>query len=162
MQKARNLQGIPAKCALYLRSVCVASTAFRGLRCHPLTCIVLKLRLSVDLIPSALTILTSIHAALVRIALGDVLSTNSVSALCQQFLREPTVGVSMFPTTVRMYRRRSRSSQLLRAGRSGNSRNRGWASESVCKSLSATDAGSAAQPVHVSRPQPLGRCLRQS
>lgn len=33
--------------ALYLRSVCVTTAAFRGLRCHPLTCIVLKLRLVV-------------------------------------------------------------------------------------------------------------------
>jgi len=31
--------------ALYLRSVCLIHTACRGLRCHPLTCIVLKLRL---------------------------------------------------------------------------------------------------------------------
>ena len=34
--------------ALYLRSVCALSTAFRGRRCHPPTCIVLKLRLSID------------------------------------------------------------------------------------------------------------------
>jgi len=33
--------------ALYLRSVCLAYTAFHGLRCHPLTCILLKLRLGV-------------------------------------------------------------------------------------------------------------------
>jgi len=30
--------------ALYLRSVCVSSIAFRGLGCHPLTCMLLKLR----------------------------------------------------------------------------------------------------------------------
>jgi hypothetical protein len=39
--------------------------------------------------------------------------------------------------------------------------NRGWASESACKSLPAPDDGSVAQPVNVSRPQPLARCLRQ-
>jgi hypothetical protein len=44
--------------ALYLRSVRGIITAFRGLRCHPLTCIVLKIRLSVDSIPSALTIIS--------------------------------------------------------------------------------------------------------
>jgi hypothetical protein len=42
--------------ALYLRSVCWITTAFRGLRCHPLTCMLLNLRLSADSIPSALTI----------------------------------------------------------------------------------------------------------
>ena len=31
--------------ALYLRCVCLAYTAFHGLRCHPLTCMSLKLRL---------------------------------------------------------------------------------------------------------------------
>jgi hypothetical protein len=41
--------------ALYLRSVCWITTAFRGLRCHPLTCMLLNLRLSADSIPSALT-----------------------------------------------------------------------------------------------------------
>jgi hypothetical protein len=43
--------------ALYLRSVCMSNIAFRGLRCHPPTCMLLKLRLVVDSIPSALTIL---------------------------------------------------------------------------------------------------------
>jgi hypothetical protein len=38
--------------ALYLRSVCLISVAFCGLRCHPLACIVLKLRLSVDSSPT--------------------------------------------------------------------------------------------------------------
>jgi hypothetical protein len=42
------------KCALYLRSVCVPCIAFRGLRCHPLTCISLKLLLSVDSSPAIL------------------------------------------------------------------------------------------------------------
>jgi hypothetical protein len=42
--------------ALYLRSVCWFNTVLRGLRCHPLTCILLKRRLSTDSIPSALTI----------------------------------------------------------------------------------------------------------
>ena len=42
--------------ALHLRSVCRIITAFRGLRCHPLTCMSLKVRLSVDSIPFALTI----------------------------------------------------------------------------------------------------------
>ena len=41
--------------ALYLRSVCWITTAFRGLRCHPLTCMLLNVRLSADSIPSALT-----------------------------------------------------------------------------------------------------------
>jgi hypothetical protein len=39
-------------CALYLRSVCVATMALRRLRCHPPTCISLKLRLSVDSTPT--------------------------------------------------------------------------------------------------------------
>ena len=38
--------------ALYLRSVCPFIIVFHGLRCHPLTCIVLKLRLRADSIPS--------------------------------------------------------------------------------------------------------------
>ena len=42
--------------ALYLRSVCTSNIAFRGLRCHPPTCMSLKLRLAVDSIPSALTV----------------------------------------------------------------------------------------------------------
>jgi hypothetical protein len=45
----------PRRTALYLRSVCWFKTAFRGLKCHPLTCMLLKIRLSVDSIPSALT-----------------------------------------------------------------------------------------------------------
>src|ERR1035438_7035419 len=54
MLKALYLQLRLAKCALHLRSVCVAWIAFRGLRCHPLTCISLKLRLSVDSSPTVL------------------------------------------------------------------------------------------------------------
>jgi len=38
--------------ALHLRSVCWIITAFYGLRCHPLTCMFLKLRLSVDSSPT--------------------------------------------------------------------------------------------------------------
>jgi len=38
--------------ALYMRSVCLVITAFYGLRCHPLTCMLLKLRLSVDSSPT--------------------------------------------------------------------------------------------------------------
>jgi hypothetical protein len=38
--------------ALYPRSVCWITIAFCGLRCHPLACIVLKLRLSVDSTPT--------------------------------------------------------------------------------------------------------------
>ena len=34
--------------ALYLRSVCLITTASHGLTCHPLTCMLLKVRLSVD------------------------------------------------------------------------------------------------------------------
>ena len=41
--------------ALYPRSVCWFTTAFDGLRCHPLTRMLLNLRLSADSIPSALT-----------------------------------------------------------------------------------------------------------
>jgi len=40
------------KCALCLRSVCLLKAAFRGLRCHPPTCMLLKLRLSVDSSPT--------------------------------------------------------------------------------------------------------------
>lgn len=43
---------VQSPCALYLRSVCVAIIAFHGLRCHPLTCMLLKLRLSVDSTPT--------------------------------------------------------------------------------------------------------------
>jgi hypothetical protein len=43
---------VQSPCALYLRSVCVAIIAFRGLRCHLLTCMSLKLRLSVDSTPT--------------------------------------------------------------------------------------------------------------
>lgn len=46
--KAAYLHRRPAKCALYLRSVRVAKAAFRGLRCHPLTHIALKLRFMAD------------------------------------------------------------------------------------------------------------------
>jgi len=53
--KARNLQLWAAELALYLRSVCWITTALRGLRCHPLTCMLLNVRLSADSIPSALT-----------------------------------------------------------------------------------------------------------
>jgi hypothetical protein len=53
--KAQNLQRPAAQAALYLRSVCWITTAFRGLRCHPLTCMLLNLRFSADSIPSALT-----------------------------------------------------------------------------------------------------------
>jgi hypothetical protein len=49
--------------AAKLRSVCWITTAFRGLRCHPLTCMSLKIRLNVDSIPSALTILTPAKSA---------------------------------------------------------------------------------------------------
>jgi hypothetical protein len=38
--------------ALYLRSICACKDASLGLRCHPLTCISLKLRLSVDSSPT--------------------------------------------------------------------------------------------------------------
>jgi len=38
--------------ALYLRSVYLITTAFHGLRCHPLTCVLLKIRLTVDSSPS--------------------------------------------------------------------------------------------------------------
>jgi hypothetical protein len=41
---ASNLKRGPTRTALYLRSVCWIITAFRGLRCHPLTCMLLKLR----------------------------------------------------------------------------------------------------------------------
>jgi hypothetical protein len=44
------------KTALYLRSVCSIIAALHGLRCHPLTCISLKLRLTVDSNPIAPTI----------------------------------------------------------------------------------------------------------
>src|SRR5208283_2257458 len=53
--KVQNLQRRTARAALYVRSVCWITTAFHGLRCHPLTCMLLKLRLSADSIPSALT-----------------------------------------------------------------------------------------------------------
>ena len=43
---------VQSHCALYLRSVYVTKAAFHGLRCHPLTCISLKLRLSVDSTPT--------------------------------------------------------------------------------------------------------------
>jgi hypothetical protein len=36
----------PRNSALYLRSVSVSSIVFRGLRCHPLTCMLLKIRLT--------------------------------------------------------------------------------------------------------------------
>ena len=52
----RNLQPWGAVLALHLRSVCWFTTAFHGLRCHPLTCMLLNVRLSADSIPSALTI----------------------------------------------------------------------------------------------------------
>jgi hypothetical protein len=42
--------------ALYLRSVCRITTAFRGLRCHPLTCMLLNLRLNDDSSPTSGTI----------------------------------------------------------------------------------------------------------
>ena len=45
---------VQSPCALYLRSVCVAIIAFRGLRCHLLTCMSLKLRLSVRFDPHSL------------------------------------------------------------------------------------------------------------
>jgi hypothetical protein len=45
-----------AESALQMRSVCWITTAFHGLRCHPLTCMLLNVRLSADSIPSALTI----------------------------------------------------------------------------------------------------------
>lgn len=41
--------------ALYLRSVYWPISVFNGLRCHSLTCMLLKVRLNVDSIPSALT-----------------------------------------------------------------------------------------------------------
>jgi len=43
--------------ALHLRSVCWITTAFRGLRCHPLTCMLLKIRLTENSNPIAPTIL---------------------------------------------------------------------------------------------------------
>ena len=52
--KAPDPQHTNSRSALYLRSVCGITTAFHGLRCHPLTCMSLNLRLSVDSIPSAL------------------------------------------------------------------------------------------------------------
>ena len=58
------------KTALYLRSVCWIKTAFHGLRCHPLACIVLKLRLSVDSNPIAPT--NKIHPSAVRSQLGHL------------------------------------------------------------------------------------------
>jgi hypothetical protein len=42
--------------ALQLRSVCMATAALRRLRCHPLPCMLLKLRLIVDSNPIAPTI----------------------------------------------------------------------------------------------------------
>ena len=47
--------------ALYLRSVCAITNAFYGLRCHPLTCISLKLRLSVDSNPTLSAMLFKIN-----------------------------------------------------------------------------------------------------
>lgn len=44
--------GASHKRALYLRSVCGIISALHGLRCHPPTCISLKLRLSVDSSPT--------------------------------------------------------------------------------------------------------------
>jgi hypothetical protein len=52
----RNLQRWTAVPALYLRSVRWITTVFHGLRCHPLTCMLLKIHLTADSIPSALTI----------------------------------------------------------------------------------------------------------
>ena len=52
--EARKPTVLRGEAALYLRSVCWITTAFRGLRCHPLTGMLLNLRLSVDSIPSAL------------------------------------------------------------------------------------------------------------
>lgn len=43
----------PSASALYLRSVYTTNTAFCGLKCHPLTCILLKLRLVVNSNPIA-------------------------------------------------------------------------------------------------------------
>jgi hypothetical protein len=53
----RNFEGanLPlwaAEPALCLRSVCWITTAFDGLKCHPLTCMWFNLRLSVDSIPT--------------------------------------------------------------------------------------------------------------
>ena len=50
-RRGQNLQRRAGERALYLRSVCWITTALRGLSCHPLTCILLKLRLSADSIP---------------------------------------------------------------------------------------------------------------
>jgi hypothetical protein len=50
--KASKLKRGPVKTALQPRSICWFITAFRGLRCHPLTCISLKLRLTVDSNPT--------------------------------------------------------------------------------------------------------------
>ena len=53
MVRGSRLRGRPsAGCALHLRSVCACKNASLGLRCHPLTCISLKLRLSVDSSPT--------------------------------------------------------------------------------------------------------------
>ena len=38
--------------ALYLRSVCLFNIVFRGVRCHPLPCMSLKLRFTADSNPS--------------------------------------------------------------------------------------------------------------
>lgn len=49
------LQNIPAEfasIALYPRSVCWMSTAFQGLRCHPLTSILLNIRFAADSNPT--------------------------------------------------------------------------------------------------------------
>ena len=48
----RNLQHYGCESALYLRFVCPITAALRGLRCHPLTCMLLKVRLSVDSSPT--------------------------------------------------------------------------------------------------------------
>jgi hypothetical protein len=46
--------------ALYLRSVCVTNTALHGLKCHPLICMLLKLRLKVDSTPTRFRIFSAL------------------------------------------------------------------------------------------------------
>jgi len=48
----QNLQHKGSENALHLRSVYRITTAFHGLRCHPLTCMSLKIRLTVDSSPT--------------------------------------------------------------------------------------------------------------
>ena len=47
--------------ALYLRSICWITAAFRRLECHPLTCMLLSLRCRGDSSSSALTIFNNLR-----------------------------------------------------------------------------------------------------